>query len=102
MLKNSTNEEFEYPTNIIVYPNPFINNTTLSFDLNKSSNINLMIYDIQGNLINIENYNLSTGTQTIKIDLTGQLPMNYYLVITMSDSDGKIFIKRLILNKVSR
>ncbi|MGQ9642978.1 MAG: T9SS type A sorting domain-containing protein, partial [Ignavibacterium sp.] len=53
------------------YPNPFNPNTTIKFDLPKSANVNLSIYDILGRKVKtILNGRKEAGTYQINVDLS--------------------------------
>ncbi|MFK5855675.1 MAG: choice-of-anchor D domain-containing protein [Bacteroidota bacterium] len=49
-----------------VYPNPFYNQTTISFNLDEESFVKLRIYDLSGKVVNeLINQNLSSGTHNV-------------------------------------
>jgi hypothetical protein len=48
------------------YPNPFANNTTISFNLKSNSFVNLSVYDVSGRMVaQLINENRSAGTNTV-------------------------------------
>ena len=91
MLNNlSLDSSFEnIPEGIFLkqnYPNPFNPNTTISFTLNGSDNINLSIYDINGKLVkSLLNQNMEQGYHSIAWDGTNNN--------NMSVSSGTYFCK---------
>lgn len=54
------------------YPNPFNPSTTINFELGKSSNVNLTIYDISGKAVSVlVNKNMTQGKHEITWDASG-------------------------------
>lgn len=80
ILKSSTNiTSIENKKNeISVYPNPFIENTTLSFYTETGKNINLKISDISGKTVKQLPINLTKGKQSISISLENYTPGFYF------------------------
>lgn len=61
------------------YPNPFTQSTTISFRLDKSSTVKLVIYNIKGDEIStLINENMEAGIHEIQFS-GKQLPAGYYL-----------------------
>jgi hypothetical protein len=54
-------------TNFINYPNPFKNNTTFEFTINKTSHIEISVYNLQGKLMkSLTHKNMKGGIHQIK------------------------------------
>ncbi len=74
------NESFTLYQN---YPNPFMNETTLHFDLNEQMHIKAEIFNTAGQLIDIPvNANLNPGKQQIKWSASGLGSGIYYLKLS--------------------
>jgi lysophospholipase L1-like esterase len=71
---DTTNEiiQNEFNSQLTYYPNPFTTNVTLKVDVIHNSNAVLQLYDSQGHLISIENYELAVGTNEIKVKTLNQ------------------------------
>jgi|WetSurMetagenome_2_1015567.scaffolds.fasta_scaffold100354_2 photosystem II stability/assembly factor-like uncharacterized protein len=71
------------------YPNPFNPSTTIKFSINKSSNVNLAIYDLTGKeIIKVyENKFLNSGNYKVMLDFsTLNLPSGvYFYVLSITD-----------------
>lgn len=79
-IKTGTNPFNDVPeTNL--YPNPFVDNFTYVYKINKSTNVSLCIYDVTGNKIIdiIKNEFRSEGTYTYESDLSGLASSIYFL-----------------------
>lgn len=69
-----------FKTKLKTYPNPTTDNTTLTFNLSETSNVNVMVYNISGKLVKtITNKNVQAGAQTLTIDAQ-DLPNGTYIV----------------------
>ena len=90
----------EVPSNFNLeqnYPNPFNPSTKIKFDLSKSSNVKLAVYDVQGKLVQtLVEGNLTAGSYqtewTAKNNPTG---IYFYRL----ETDGNVFSKRMMLVK---
>ena len=79
------------------YPNPFNPNTTIKFDISKTSNVNINIYDMNGNLVDqILSKTMVQGTYEI-IWNAASLSSGVYL-IHMNTIDG-MFTEKVLLVK---
>jgi len=66
--------------NLLVFPNPVIEQASVSFDLHIRSNVELKIYSLSGKLIeSINHANVPKGNSTIEFNAT-RLPSGTYLV----------------------
>jgi photosystem II stability/assembly factor-like uncharacterized protein len=84
------------------YPNPFNQLTIINYQLSKSSNINLKIFDITGKEIStLVNRKQNEGTYEIKFD-GGNLPSGiYFYKLEITDDKGNTFsdVKKMSLIK---
>ena len=79
------------------YPNPFNPSTTVKFDVSKVSNVDINVYDMNGNFIdNLVSKNMMPGKYEITWDAFG-LPSGVYL-IHMHTLDGS-FTEKVLLVK---
>ena len=84
-----------FKTKLKTYPNPTNEMTTLTFNLDQTSNVNVMVYNISGILVQtINNKNMPAGSQTLKIDAS-DLPRGTYIVklVAGKQNDTVKFIK---------
>ncbi|MCL5029575.1 MAG: T9SS type A sorting domain-containing protein [Bacteroidetes bacterium] len=66
------------------YPNPFNPTTTIEFSVNKSSNISLSVYDINGRLISnlINSAYFNSGNYTVTFDASKLASGTYIYILT--------------------
>lgn len=83
--------------NLRVFPNPFSDITTISFELNSASDIKLEVVNMQGKIVRSENFGqMSNGTNTITIDGKSlAVGIYHYRII----SDQEIYSDQIILTK---
>ncbi len=68
-LGENNNSNTSMDAKMITYPNPSSDNTTLSFELNKSGSVDVSVYSITGRLVkHIRKSNLPSGDNEIFID----------------------------------
>ncbi len=80
-----------------VFPNPAIDNTTISLALTENTNINYSLYSMAGKAVVEENLGLvNSGDKTINIDLSGMDAGIYYLNLNVG---GNTFTEKLVLTK---
>ncbi len=80
---------------IILYPNPFVDNITIELNLDHKENINIQIYNLTGQLVSSLNYNnLYKGFSKIDIQLNS-LNSGLYL-IRLQSSEGWALNKKII------
>jgi hypothetical protein len=80
---------------MITFPNPSNGNTTLSFELGKSSNVQVGVYTITGRLVKeLSKSNLAAGKNELAID-SEDLPVGTYIIKLVSgkESQSVKFIK---------
>ncbi|MDX1350219.1 MAG: T9SS type A sorting domain-containing protein, partial [Putridiphycobacter sp.] len=98
-----SNKQLEIPHKALeAYPNPFIVETTIKFNLTESTFVNAFIYDLHGKLVkNLWSGTLPSGTQAIQwngLDESGINVNNglyFYTIIV----DGKRYNGKLIKQK---
>ncbi|MEO6883890.1 MAG: T9SS type A sorting domain-containing protein, partial [Bacteroidia bacterium] len=71
-------------TSVVIYPNPMINNGTVAFSTDKSENVVLNFYDLQGKLMKTMNDNTMPGENKIPFTTDGLSAGTYLLSITGS------------------
>ncbi len=93
-LEETHGDEFELFQN---YPNPFNSNTTITFSLNRNSQVSLKIYSILGEeILTLKNENLEAGKiHTINFD-AGDLPSGIYIA-RLTDNVMSKTIKIMLL-----
>lgn len=62
-----------------VFPNPVSNKTTLTLSLKQNSNVKMMLSDVNGKLLQLDNLNLHKGLNKITVDLTNESTGMYHL-----------------------
>jgi hypothetical protein len=78
----------------IIYPNPFVESLTISFDEAITSKVEVVVYDLTGREVYSKNH---AASQSVNVQFT-DLPVAGYIVRVTAN--GKQFIKN-ILKKVS-
>ncbi len=70
------------------YPNPFNPTTTIKFSLNKSTNVTLSVYDINGQLVSnlINNSHFDSGVYNISFDAT-KLASGTYIYVLRTNTE---------------
>ena len=80
--------------NIIIYPNPFVNNITAQYNLTKDAKVTVELFDINGKLIStICNESQTSGDHNLQID--GSKLSNGVYVLKLN-VDGQITSKQII------
>lgn len=86
---------------MIAYPNPFNNQTTIQFVLPKTTNVNISIFDDKGNLVKSFNGQMNAGENSYVFDGTGnnnqKLPAGTFLYKISSDGYNKT--GKIVLDK---
>jgi len=79
------------------YPNPFNPSTKIKFDIQKTSDIKLSVYDLQGKLVKtLVEGNLKAGSYETKWNASG-FPSGIYFY--RLEAEGNVFSKRMMLVK---
>lgn len=81
-------------TKLKTYPNPTNDNTSLSFNLTSSGEVNVNVYSITGRLVKSINKNMSSGINTLPIDCEN-LPNGTYIIkfVSGNQNESVKFIK---------
>ncbi|MBS1745374.1 MAG: fibronectin type III domain-containing protein [Bacteroidetes bacterium] len=78
MQKAKPKANFEY---VVAYPNPFISNFTVSFNLLKKDNVNVEVFDVNGKLVYQNRFeNLFEGNNVINVMTSNNLPSGIYII----------------------
>ncbi|MGD0711102.1 MAG: T9SS type A sorting domain-containing protein [Bacteroidales bacterium] len=80
---------------VSIYPDPVINNATISFNLPNRSNVELNVYNINGKLVNTINLaNLAKGNHVYTLDCSAILKGTYIIqVLSGKESATAKFVK---------
>lgn len=93
-ITNNVSQDIQGLNSIKVYPNPFSNSVHISFaDL--SSDYNLKLYDVNGNLVLTKRYQ-DSSTQIVRIDKLSALPQGLYYLVAEDMESRKAFSKRIL------
>ncbi|HIP48849.1 MAG TPA: T9SS type A sorting domain-containing protein, partial [Lutibacter sp.] len=88
---NSTNS-----LNMTVYPNPANQNITVNYNLKKSSNVKISIFDIQGKLIKLVKLNnIGSGEHSEKINIESLTNKSIYII--QVETEYERFIEKIII-----
>jgi len=88
-------EYINYVTNLKIFPNPTVGNLTIDLELSEAKDVNVVIYDMAGQLIRDFGHEHTAQTQ-IRTDLSN-FPSGVYLVRIVLDN--QVITKRLIVSK---
>ena len=93
---NSINSVFQGTTSLQIAPNPFNQNTTLTFDLEQHGKVQLHVYDSYGRLIKtfFDGIALPTGKHSVIFE--GQTHSNGLYMVVLKTKD-KIVTERIVL-----
>lgn len=81
------------PVNLAVYPNPVLDHAALRFMLDKSSDVNVTMYDITGKAVrNINFGRLSSGVNTVRIDRENMNSGVYFLKLNAGTNQSTLKI----------
>ncbi|HPI38674.1 MAG TPA: T9SS type A sorting domain-containing protein [Ignavibacteriaceae bacterium] len=96
---SKSEDEFNTPQTLVLnqnYPNPFNPETTISFSLNKESNVNLKVFDITGKQIRVllNNEIIESGEHIVRFNASGLSSGVYYYSLTTGDFNST---KKMVL-----
>ncbi len=95
-VKDTNSKELLIPRLYDNYPNPFNEYTTIEFQINKNTDVKIIITDVSGNIISVlcNNKTLASGRYQIKFESAG-IPAGIYLytIITPTYTKTKKMIK---------
>ena len=74
----------------IIYPNPFVESISISFNEKVSNKIEVAVFDVLGRVVFSKNYN---AEQNLQVQLNNLSVANYILKVT---ANNKKFIKNII------
>ncbi len=98
--KRTINPSYNTPTEFALYPahpNPFNPVTTIQFSVPELTDVNMVIYDIQGRLVEtLLNEKLSPGTHIVKWDGSGVSSGVYFVLL---EGSGQREIQKVVLMK---
>ncbi|MEI8203387.1 MAG: T9SS type A sorting domain-containing protein [Bacteroidota bacterium] len=86
-------ESYDLGSQISLYPNPTTNNSIITLNLKKASNVSVAIYELNGSLIAKKDYGVLTGGMQLPIETENLSKGMYFVNITI---DGKTTIKKLV------
>ena len=76
--------------NVHFFPNPFLSNTTLEFELSRKINVSISILDVLGKTVkNISTSKFESGINRVAIDLS-ELKPDIYFCLIKTDTDVQI------------
>jgi hypothetical protein len=83
-------------SSLSVYPNPVLDNLTISFNLNEKSDVKINLISIDGKDIHeLYKCNLSSGNQELKLDVNDVKPGVYLLQMQVNDNTS---FEKLMIN----
>jgi hypothetical protein len=80
---------------VTAYPNPAINHFTISIDSELHQTAELLVYDINGRLIDSQSLLLSEGINGLVLDTEEYMPGHYIYVIDFGDPSATSFVGRM-------
>jgi hypothetical protein len=93
-LNSSVNDFLKEKYALKNYPNPFVDNTNLSFKLEESAEVELVIYDLKGKMVGkVFEGPLPQGVHTIQFDATNLNPGLYFYQLR---SQGEVISSKMI------
>jgi hypothetical protein len=104
-LRSIGNEnEIEKSFHVSVFPNPFIERTSIAFDLSKDESVMIDVIDIQGNIIStLENKILNAGSYRYNFSPNENQGQSYfYIRLKIGDKTISKSIQKAMFNGISR
>lgn len=95
----SNNEEIISNTELNIYPNPFSNNVTLSFELKKAAKVSIEVNDIDGKLISNQLKSKFLNAGEHRIEINGINIPNGIHQVTLRTDAGDFTTRKLIKTK---
>jgi hypothetical protein len=84
----SDNDVNSVASNLKVYPNPVNDLASIEYDMMRTGDLLIEMYDLNGRLVRRENHHLVRGLQTIKLNVNDIEP-GTYLISAMSNNNRK-------------
>ena len=83
-------------SDFVVYPNPATTKLNLSMHLKESSEINVVMVDLQGRIVkNVFSGKQPGGLRNLEMDLSGLQKGLYFVSL---NADGQSMVKKVIVN----
>jgi len=80
-------QNFIPESDVVVYPNPFSDQMTISFQLEKRGNVSLSIISQNGTLIDqIEDATFEQGEHSVQWNIQKQIPQGVYILLIKTDT----------------
>jgi hypothetical protein len=94
----SLSEEIAVASSLNAYPNPAANNATISYSLNKSGNVSIVITDLMGRVVmNMEEGNQTAGTTyTVNVNTANLANGTYFYTLNVN---GEKQTKKFVVSK---
>jgi hypothetical protein len=94
---NMANTNMESEFNFNIYPDPATNKTTVSFQLEKKSNVTFSLLDLMGRILQESNAQLfEPGTHDFPVNLREVAAGTYICILTI---DGERIVKKMIVQQ---
>ena len=76
---------------VSAFPNPMVDNTSISYEVENDSEVNIKLYDVKGRVIanSILNTKVSSGNHTSKIDVSEIASGVFFAKVTLENKTGK-------------
>lgn len=77
-------------------PNPTANISTLQINTSKAKDVNVTVYNTIGQIMSVADYDLTPGTNNIKLNMSDMAAGTYYTIITV---DNEVYNKKLVVTR---
>lgn len=76
---------------VSAYPNPIVDNTIISFEVENDSKLSITLYDVKGRIItnSVLNKEVTSGNHTSKIDASNLASGVFFAKVTLENKTGK-------------
>lgn len=88
--------ELENNIGMNVFPNPAVNNATVSFELNGEAAVNVSVTDLAGQVVYTNNLGSVAGAQNVEIN-TASIASGVYMVNV--EANGVVSTEKLVVRK---
>jgi hypothetical protein len=83
-------------SDFVVYPNPATTRLNLSMHLKETSNVNIVMVDLQGRIVkNVYSGQQPGGLRNLEMDLSGLQQGLYFVRV---NADGQSMVKKVLVN----
>lgn len=83
--------------NVSVYPNPVIDVVNIDLKASKSGTAKVEMYSMEGKLIKSENKNLSSGSNSFKVDVAQVAKATKSMIMVITTPEGTRITKKLVV-----